>query len=67
MIQKRRGKTGVPQFVRYVLYLTVAQRAQLSTLSEQTGMPIAELARRAIDKYLDEANPYLRETSRALR
>jgi predicted DNA-binding protein len=40
--------------IRTNVHLTEPSRAQLGTLSKLTGLPIAELIRRAIDAYLVE-------------
>jgi predicted DNA-binding protein len=39
---------------RTALFLKEDQLKELQTLSEKTGAPVAELIRRAIDKYLLE-------------
>ncbi len=39
---------------RTALFLKTDQVKKLQTLSEKTGAPVAELIRRAIDKYLQE-------------
>ena len=39
---------------RTALFLTEDQLKKLQTLSDKTGAPVAELIRRAIDKYLHE-------------
>lgn len=39
---------------RTALFLKDEQLAKLQALSEKTGAPVAELVRRAIDKYLQE-------------
>ena len=39
---------------RTTLFLKEDQRKKLQALSEKTGAPVAELIRRAIDKYLHE-------------
>jgi predicted DNA-binding protein len=39
---------------RTALFLKEDQLKKLQTLSDKTGAPIAELIRRAIDKYLHE-------------
>jgi predicted DNA-binding protein len=39
---------------RTALFLKEEQRKKLDVLSEKTGAPMAELIRRAIDKYLKE-------------
>jgi predicted DNA-binding protein len=39
---------------RTALFLRADQLKKLQRLSERTGAPIAELIRRAIDKYLQE-------------
>ncbi len=39
---------------RTALFLREDQRKKLLTLSDKTGAPVAELIRRAIDKYLHE-------------
>jgi predicted DNA-binding protein len=39
---------------RTALFLKEEQLKKLLTLSEKTGAPVAELVRRAIDKYLQE-------------
>jgi predicted DNA-binding protein len=39
---------------RTALFLKEEQLKKLLTLSEKTGAPVAELIRRAIDKYLQE-------------
>ena len=39
---------------RTALFLKEDQLKKLHTLSEKTGAPVAELIRRAIDKYLHE-------------
>ena len=39
---------------RTALFLEEDQRKKLLALSEKTGAPVAELIRRAIDKYLQE-------------
>jgi len=39
---------------RTALFLKEAQLRKLQALSDKTGAPIAELIRRAIDKYLQE-------------
>jgi predicted DNA-binding protein len=39
---------------RTALFLKEDQLKKLQTLSEKTGAPVAELIRRAIDKYLHE-------------
>ena len=39
---------------RTALFLKEAQLKKLQALSEKTGAPVAELIRRAIDKYLQE-------------
>ena len=39
---------------RTALFLKEAQLKKLRALSDQTGAPVAELIRRAIDKYLKE-------------
>jgi predicted DNA-binding protein len=36
------------------IYLRADQSKKLKSLSEKTGAPVAELIRRAIDKYLQE-------------
>jgi predicted DNA-binding protein len=36
------------------IYLRTDQMKKLKALSEKTGAPVAELIRRAIDKYLQE-------------
>jgi predicted DNA-binding protein len=36
------------------IYLTEEQRAGLTALSQQTGAPVAELVRRAVDAYLEK-------------
>ena len=36
------------------IYLTDDQRAGLAALSQQTGAPVAELVRRAVDSYLEK-------------
>lgn len=47
--------------VRTALFLRPEQTAQLQTLSDVTGAPIAELIRRAIDMYLEERKAELKE------
>ena len=39
---------------RTALFLKDEQLKKLQALSEKTGAPVAELVRRAIDKYLQE-------------
>jgi predicted DNA-binding protein len=39
---------------RTALFLKTEQVKKLQALSEKTGAPVAELIRRAIDKYLQE-------------
>jgi len=39
---------------RTAIFLKEDQHKKLQTLSEKTGAPVAELIRRAIDKYLHE-------------
>jgi predicted DNA-binding protein len=39
---------------RTALFLKEAQLKKLKVLSDRTGAPVAELIRRAIDKYLQE-------------
>jgi predicted DNA-binding protein len=39
---------------RTALFLKDAQLKKLKTLSDRTGAPVAELIRRAIDKYLQQ-------------
>jgi predicted DNA-binding protein len=39
---------------RTALFLKEAQLKKLKVLSDRTGAPVAELIRRAIDKYLRE-------------
>lgn len=39
---------------RTALFLKEAQLTKLQKLSDKTGAPVAELIRRAIDKYLQE-------------
>jgi predicted DNA-binding protein len=39
---------------RTALFLKAEQLKKLQKLSEKTGAPVAELVRRAIDKYLQE-------------
>ena len=36
------------------IYLTEEQRSNLAALSQQTGAPVAELVRRAIDAYVEK-------------
>jgi predicted DNA-binding protein len=36
------------------IYLTEEQRAGLTALSQQTGAPVAEIVRRAVDAYLEK-------------
>jgi predicted DNA-binding protein len=38
--------------IRMNIYLTNAQKKELEQLSANTGAPVAELVRRAIDNYL---------------
>jgi len=38
--------------IRMNVFLDSTQKAQLQKISEQTGAPVAELIRRAIDAYL---------------
>jgi len=38
--------------IRTNVYLSAEQKKSLEKLSEKTGAPIAELVRRAIDRYL---------------
>ena len=45
---------------RTALFLKADQVKKLQTLSEKTGAPVAELIRRAIDKYLQERAKELR-------
>ena len=40
------------QKLRMNIYLDPKQKAQMETLSQQTGAPVAELVRRAVDAYL---------------
>lgn len=40
--------------IRRHVHLTPEQESKLKALSEDTGAPVAELIRRAIDKYLME-------------
>jgi predicted DNA-binding protein len=40
--------------MRTALFLKEAQLKKLKVLSDRTGAPVAELIRRAIDKYLKE-------------
>jgi predicted DNA-binding protein len=37
---------------RMNIYLDPKQKTQMETLSQQTGAPVAELVRRAVDAYL---------------
>ena len=39
---------------RTALFLREDQRKKLQVLSDKTGAPVAELIRRAIDKYLQD-------------
>jgi predicted DNA-binding protein len=45
---------------RTALFLEETQIKKLKVLSDKTGAPIAELIRRAIDKYLQERAKELR-------
>jgi predicted DNA-binding protein len=45
---------------RTALFLKEEQVKKLQKLSERTGAPVAELVRRAIDKYLQERAKELR-------
>jgi predicted DNA-binding protein len=45
---------------RTALFLKETQIKKLKALSDKTGAPIAELIRRAIDKYLQERAKELR-------
>jgi hypothetical protein len=38
--------------IRFNIYLDPKQLEQLQKLSQKTGAPVAELVRRAVDKYL---------------
>ena len=47
--------TGYHMYMkRTALFLKEAQLKKLKVLSDRTGAPVAELIRRAIDKYLQE-------------
>jgi predicted DNA-binding protein len=45
---------------RTALFLKEEQLKKLSALSEKTGAPVAELIRRAIDRYLQERSKELK-------
>ena len=47
-------KKSKVELKRTNIYLTQEQIKRLTKLSEETGVPQAEMIRRAIDKYLDE-------------
>lgn len=40
---------------RISMFLTLVQLRKLEKLSHKTGLSVSELVRRAIDKYLEEA------------
>jgi predicted DNA-binding protein len=46
--------------VRTNIYLTERQKKSLETLSTNTGAPVAELIRRAIDAYLESRKKELK-------
>ncbi len=47
--------------VRTALFLKEEQMEKLQTLSRVTGAPVAELIRRAIDRYLEDRKADLRK------
>ena len=48
--RKSKSESGM---VRTALFFTKPQMATLVTLSSNSGVPVAELIRRAVDMYLD--------------
>jgi hypothetical protein len=48
--RKSKSESGM---VRTALFFTKPQMAALVTLSSNSGVPVAELIRRAVDMYLD--------------
>jgi len=50
---KKKRVTQKENMVRTALFLKPEQISRLQALSDDTGAPLAELVRRAIDKYLE--------------
>ena len=49
---KRKSKSESGGMIRTALFFTKSQMTTLVTLSSNSGVPVAELIRRAVDAYL---------------
>jgi len=53
LVMPKKKKVVQENMVRTALFLKPKQISRLQSLSNDTGAPLAELVRRAIDKYLE--------------